>query len=75
MDWRPLEIKVKVELPVLYFDPPLPLVVGPFLSKMPEETICRQLVNDEPLPKNFHTDKSDTVKPCVVVKNKNKRRK
>jgi tetratricopeptide (TPR) repeat protein len=75
MDWRPLEIKVKVELPVLYFDPPLPLVVGPFLSKMPEETICRQLVNDEPLPKNFHTDKSDTVKPCVVVKKKNKRRK
>jgi tetratricopeptide (TPR) repeat protein len=75
MDWRPLEIKVKVELPVLYFDPPLPLVVGPFLSVMPEETICRQLVNEEPLPKNFNTDKSDTVKPCVAVKKKNKRRK
>ena len=75
MDWRPLEIKVKVELPVLYFDPPLPLVVGPFLSAMPEETICRQLVNEEPLPKNFNTDKSDTVKPCVAVKKKNNRRK
>ena len=75
MDWRPLEIKVKVELPVLYFDPPLPLVVGPFLSVMPEETICRQLVNEEPLPKNFNTDKSDTVKPCVAVKKKNNRRK
>ena len=75
MDWRPLEIKVKVELPVLYFDPPLPLVVGPFLSQLPEETICRKLVNDEPLPKNLNSDDANTVKPCVAVKKKNNRRK